>query len=216
MNLVAKTEIILIRHGETVWNLEERLQGQLDSPLTPLGVAQAQAVATRLQDEKFSALYSSDLGRAWQTANAIATRTGHSIVTDPRLREKHFGIVHGLTIAEVQANHPTIYAERGVHSPDYAAPEGESTRQMLTRGWAAISEIAERHRGERVVAVTHGGVISVVIRHILGVPLEQPRRFELTNASLHIIFQTDAAWQVETLGDVHHLRNLPALDYVNR
>jgi len=216
MNLVAKTEIILIRHGETIWNLEERLQGQLDSPLTPLGIAQVQAVAIRLQDEKFSALYSSDSGRAWQTANAIATRTGHTIMVDARLREKHFGIVHGLTIAEVQANHPAIYAERSMHSPDYAAPEGESSRQMLTRGWAALNEIAARHRGERAVAVTHGGLISVVIRHILGVPLDQPRRFELTNASLHIIFQTDAVWQVETLGDVHHLRNLPALDYVNR
>ena len=207
-----KTEIILVRHGETAWNVEERMQGQLDSPLTKLGMAQTQAVAKRLQQETFTTLYSSDLGRAYQTAAAIAALTGHAIQTDERLREKHFGIIQGLRSTEIQSTYPGIYAERGMHSPDYVVPGGESTRQVLTRSWAALHEWAVRHPGERIVAVTHGGVISGLLKHVLGLSLEQPRRFEILNTSLHLVSYTDETWWVETLNDVHHLRNLPALD----
>ncbi|MDQ3248458.1 MAG: histidine phosphatase family protein, partial [Chloroflexota bacterium] len=160
------TEIILVRHGETAWNVEERLQGQMDSPLTPLGLAQTQAVANRLQHETFTTLYSSDLVRTQQMARAIAALTNHAIVLDQRLREKHFGIVQGMLGDEVQAAYPEISRDYRAGSPDYVVPGGESTHQLLARGLAFVNQIADRQPGEKIVAVTHGGLISALVRHI--------------------------------------------------
>ena len=104
------TEILLIRHGETLWNQQGRMQGQNDSPLTPTGLEQARKLARRLKDVAFTALYSSDLGRAHQTARCIADATGHEIIADRGLRERSFGIFEGLTNAEIQVRHPEDYA----------------------------------------------------------------------------------------------------------
>jgi probable phosphoglycerate mutase len=190
------TEILLIRHGETVWNVEERYQGQLDSPLTPLGISQAQAVAERLCQEHFTHLYASDLGRAYNTAKAIAARTGHAILTDSRLREKHGGVIQGMNHAEVQLHQPEISTLYQARLPDYVIPGGESTRAVLARSMACLSELVARHPSERLVVVTHGGVLSVVLRHVLGIPLETPRRFALPNAAIHTISYTSQGWRV--------------------
>lgn len=128
------------------------------------------------------------------------------------MREKHFGLIQGLVSAEVKATYPEVYADRHLRSPDYVVPGGENTRQVLTRSWAALHEWAERHQGERIVAVTHGGVISGLLKHSLGLLLEQPRRFEILNTSLHLVSYINETWWVETLNDVNHLRSLPALD----
>ena len=97
-----KTELILVRHGETVWNATGRIQGQGDSPLTERGIAQAQAVARRLQHEPFTTLYASHLGRVIETARYIAALTGHAITIDERLQERAYGIFEGLTYEEAQ------------------------------------------------------------------------------------------------------------------
>jgi probable phosphoglycerate mutase len=96
------TQLILIRHGETVWNREHRMQGQRDSSLTATGVRQAHLLGRRFRHEKFGALYSSDLGRAYQTAHSVAEATGHTIIVDKRLRERHFGVFEGLTYCIVR------------------------------------------------------------------------------------------------------------------
>ena len=117
-----QTHFILVRHGETTWNLEGRRQGQSDSPLTAIGLAQARAIADRLADERVDALYSSDLTRALHTAAQIAVACNLPVLPDARLREKSFGVIEGLRSVEVQAAHPEVAACIERKSPDYAPP----------------------------------------------------------------------------------------------
>lgn len=199
------TRVILLRHGETTWNLEGRYQGQLDSPLTPVGLDQAQALARRAAGMKFSALYSSDLGRARQTAGCIAESTGHQIRLDARLRERHLGIFQNLLKAGLRQKFPDEYHLFKSGGPDHVLPEGESARQAADRGNACLEELARRHPGETIVVVTHGGNLSALLRHTLGIPLDAPRRFERDNASWNVFSYADGRWLLETWGDTSHL-----------
>jgi len=200
-----RTQLIIVRHGQTQWNLKLIRQGHLDSPLTERGVVQAKALAERLRRETFSALYSSDLGRALQTAQMIADATGHKIVTDPRLRERHLGIFQGLNGDELREKFPEEYRLHRTMGPSYVIPGGESMRQQVERNVAYFNEIAEKHFGETVVVVTHGGVLSGFFRHALAIPLEAPRRFEFMNASLNVFAYEHGNWMLRTWGDVSHL-----------
>jgi probable phosphoglycerate mutase len=200
-----RTQIIIVRHGETEWNIAGIRQGHLDSRLTNKGVAQAKALAQRLEREHFSALYSSDLGRALQTAMAIADLTGHEIVTDERLRERHLGIFQGLSGDEINAKYPEERRLFRTVGPDYVIPGGESMRQQVERNVAYLNELANKHVGETVVVVTHGGVVSGFFRHTLNIPLDAPRRFEFVNAGINVFFREDENWMLLTWGDVSHL-----------
>jgi 2,3-bisphosphoglycerate-dependent phosphoglycerate mutase len=200
-----RTHLIIVRHGQTQWNLKLIRQGHLDSPLTETGIAQAQALGERLMRETFTALYSSDLGRAVQTAQMIAAATGHEIITDPRLRERHLGIFQGLNGDELKEKYPEEYRLHRTMGPSYVIPGGESMRQQVERNVAYFNEIAEKHLGETVVVVTHGGVLSGFFRHALSIPLEAPRRFEFTNASLNVFTYEAENWMLRTWGDVSHL-----------
>lgn len=200
-----RTQLIMVRHGQTQWNLKLIRQGHLDSPLTEMGLAQAKALGDRLARETFSALYSSDLGRAVQTAQMIAAATGHEIVTDPRLRERHLGIFQGLNGDELKEKYPEEYRLHRTMGPSYVIPGGESMRQQVERNVAYFNEIAEKHLGETIVVVTHGGVLSGFFRHALSIPLEAPRRFEFTNASLNVFTYEAGSWMLRTWGDVSHL-----------
>ncbi len=202
-----RTEMILVRHGETHWNAEGRIQGKEDSPLTERGILQAKAVAVRLQHEGFTALYASHLGRVRETAQHIAAVTGHTIQTDERLQERSYGIFEGLTQTEASTRHTTLYQTyKTNYSPDFAVPEAESMRQMLARGQTVFQELTQRHPGERIVVVSHGSFLRVILGTILGVQLGNRYGFQLANGSLsEIVFETDE-WRVTTLGEVYHLR----------
>jgi probable phosphoglycerate mutase len=200
-----RTQFIIVRHGETEWNIAKIRQGHLDSALTSKGLAQAQALAQRLGRERFSALYSSDLGRAIQTAREIASITGHEIVTDARLRERHLGIFQGLNADEISAKYPEERRRLRTQGPDYVIPEGESMRQQVERNVAYLDSLASKHSGETVVVVTHGGVVSGFFRHTLTIPLDAPRRFEFVNAGVNIFTHEDGNWMLLTWGDVSHL-----------
>lgn len=200
-----KAEIIVVRHGETIWNLDGRRQGHLDSPLTAIGVAQAQAIARRLSSQSLSLLYSSDLGRAYETAKIIENSTGAKIIVDERLRERHLGIFQGLKTEEVQRAYPDEYRLHKTLGPDYAIPGGESMRQQVERNLACLEEIALRHLGETIVVVTHGGVLSGLFRHVLSIPLEAPRRFEFYNGSINTFTYEHGSWMLCTWGDLSHL-----------
>jgi probable phosphoglycerate mutase len=200
-----RTQLIIVRHGQTEWNLKLIRQGHLDSPLTEKGVIQAKALAERLSRETFSALYSSDLGRAVQTAQTIADATGRRIVTDPRLRERHLGIFQGFTGDELKEKYPEEYRLHRTIGPSYVIPGGESVEQQVVRNVAYLREIAEKHLGETVVVVTHGGVLSGFFRHALSIPLAAPRRFEFMNASLNVFAYEAGNWMLRTWGDVSHL-----------
>lgn len=200
-----RTQLIIVRHGETEWNIKGIRQGNLDSALTPKGLMQAKALAQRLARENFSALYSSDLGRAVQTALEISSLTGHEIITDARLRERHLGIFQGLNADEIKEKYPEEYKLHRTLGPDYVIPGGESVRQQVARNIAYLNEIGEKHLGETIVVVTHGGVISGLFRHTFAIPFTAPRRFEFTNAGLNVFAYEKGDWFLLTWGDVSHL-----------
>jgi probable phosphoglycerate mutase len=200
-----RTQIIIVRHGQTQWNTRKIRQGHLDSELTDKGVAQARALGQRLARESFTALYSSDLGRALHTARMIAAMTGHEIVTDERLRERHLGVFQGLSGDEIKDKHPEEYRLHRTLGPEYVIPGGESVRQQVARNVDCLDEIALKHPGEKVVVVTHGGVVSGLFRHALDIPLDAPRRFEFVNAGLNVFAYEDGHWILRTWGDVSHL-----------
>ena len=182
----------------------------------PLGgeanVDQANALALRLSHEKFANLYSSDLGRAVHTAQMIGDVTGQEVSTDPRLRERHLGIFQGLSGDEIKLKYPEEYRLHRTVGPDYVIPGGESVRQQIARNVTCLSEISEKHSGETIVVVTHGGVLSGLFRHTLSIPLEAPRRFEFTNAGLNVFHYQDGTWFLQTWGDLSHLGEVGTVD----
>lgn len=182
-----RTRVVLVRHGETVWNVEGRLQGHLDSELTPRGVAQAESVAARLRGSKPTALYSSDLGRARKTAQRIAEATGCPVTLEPRLRERGLGIFEGLDEAEISSRYPEEWRRFLTRDPDYCVPNGESSRDRVVRSRAVLEEVAARHPGSTIVLVTHGGILDGIFRFIVGLPLERPRQFKIWNAGINLI-----------------------------
>ncbi len=206
------TEFILIRHGETAWNAEVRIQGHLDSPLNDEGLAQALLVGERLGRESFDHFYCSDLGRALQTAQPIADHSGKQPVREPRLRERHLGIFQGLTGPECEARFPEDYARFRQRDPDHAIPQGESIRQVHDRVAAWLTEMAARHAGGRIVAVTHGGVLDAAYRFVNRIALEKTRDFPVLNASVNCLQYDGKAWQVSAWGDISHLTRDAALD----
>jgi probable phosphoglycerate mutase len=199
------TDILLVRHGETLWNQQGRMQGQQDSPLTELGVRQARLLARRLKDVPFVALYSSDLGRAHRTAVSIADETGHEIVSDVRLRERNFGIFEGLTNAEIKQRYPDHHAIFSRRDPHFVMPGGESAVAFRDRCLACLAEIAARHAGEAAVVVAHGLVLDAVYRAAHGMQIEQPRGFPLLNCSINTFRYADGTWSALAMCDVTHL-----------
>jgi len=207
------TKFFVIRHGETIWNTQGIKQGHLDSPLNSVGVRQAQAIAVRLAEEPFAHLYSSDLGRAYGTAQLIAAQTGHEIITDARLRERNFGIFQGSTDAEVKAEYPLEHRSHLDDKERYVIPEGESLQQFFARAVACLEDLSVRHNGQDIAVVTHGGVIDAWFRFVLDIPLHAPRKAKLWNVGLNCIArEDDGEWRLHTWGDRSHVRFINTLD----
>jgi 2,3-bisphosphoglycerate-dependent phosphoglycerate mutase len=207
-----RTQFIIVRHGQTQWNYRGIRQGHLDSDLTARGIAQAKALGIRLAREHFTTLYSSDLGRAVHTARIIAASTGHEIVTDAQLRERHLGIFQGLDGDQIRAKYPEEHRLHRTVGPDYVIPEGESVRQQVARNVAYLTQIAPNHLGETIVVVTHGGVLSGLFRHTFSIPFDAPRRFEFTNAGLNVFNYEKGNWFLQTWGDTSHLCEVGTID----
>jgi probable phosphoglycerate mutase len=199
------TRVIAVRHGQTEWNVQARIQGQGDSRLTPEGEAQARSIAQRLAAERFDVLVSSDLGRAAATAQAIAERCGKPVVLDSRLRERHFGAGEGMTYEEVDRVYPGAFARIRNVDPDFVIPGGESRRQFHDRVRAAFDSLASTHEGRTLVVVTHGGVLATFFRHVHGIPLEAAHPIAITNASYNVLKHDEARWAIETWSDNAHL-----------
>jgi 2,3-bisphosphoglycerate-dependent phosphoglycerate mutase len=197
--------LVVVRHGETQWNLASRIQGHADSPLTPAGEAQAQAIAGRLARERFDRLVSSDLGRAWRTAEAIAARTGHAIVPDPRLRERNYGVAEGLTYGEIGVHYPEIFSRVRDTDPDYVVPGGESRTQLFERVRDAFESLARESEGARLAVVCHGGVLAALYRHVHGIPVGAAQPIPIPNASYNALLYDAGRWEVEAWADTAHL-----------
>jgi probable phosphoglycerate mutase len=208
------TRLIIIRHGETEWNVEGRVMGQLDSRLTTAGVAQAGRLASRLGPINVHALYSSDLGRAETTAQTIVGESG-ALVSDDRLRERHMGIFQGLTLAEMRSLHPQERAEYETRGGVAAAPDGESVMQHLNRTVDFLDDVVARHGGGTVAIVTHGGMLRALLQYVLGIPYTATLRFRRPNAAMNVFTHQSGRWELDTWGDVSHLEGLSALDHPN-
>ena len=193
--------LCLVRHGETAWNAEGRVQGQLDIPLSETGLAQARSIAAALPGGRFGALYTSDLERVRQTAEPVAAKLALEMRLEPRLRERHYGIFQGLTYAEAKASLPDDYARFKAKDPDFDFHTGERLRDFFARAVECIDEIAQRHDGEEVLIFTHGGVLEMAYRHATGCGLSTPRTFELPNAAFNWIEN----WKVLGWADCDHL-----------
>ena len=199
------TQVILIRHGETEWNKQRRMQGHLDSPLSEKGLRQAQLLGKRRAQMKFDALYSSDSGRAHTTARCVAEASGHTVVVEPRLRERNFGVFEGLTRDEMIASYPEDYARFKSRDQHFAMPRGESGVQFRARAIACMDEIIARHPQQQLVVVTHGLVLDVFYRIAMGIAPDEPRIHELVNAGINRLRHDGTSWHIETWGDGSHL-----------
>lgn len=200
------TRICLVRHGETAWNAEGRVQGQLDVPLSEIGHAQARATAAALAGERFEAVYASDLSRACQTAAPVAERLGLPVWLEPALRERHYGMFESLTYVEVKERFPAEYARFRDKDPEFDFVSGESLRRFAERTVACIAGLVRRHAGGSILVVTHGGVLEMVFRHAAGRGLSSPRDFELPNAGLNRLEASPEGWRVLQWADVAHLQ----------
>jgi len=199
------TRVVVVRHGQTYWNVEARIQGHGDSDLTPEGVAQAEAIAARLADEPCDLLISSDLGRAHETAKRVAARNGRPIVLDPRLRERAFGVGEGMSYAELDRTYPGSFVRTGTVDADLAVPGGESRRQFHARVCSAFEDYAARHAGRNLVVVAHGGVLSSLYRHVNGIALESVHPIPIANASYNRLAHDGSRWTIERWSDTAHL-----------
>ena len=211
---MTEAKIVLVRHGETVWNTERKWQGYKNSPLTQNGIDQARAVAQRLKEMSFTTLYSSPLGRAMQTAEIISEATHHEIIKVSGIMERSTGVFEGLSIDEIKANYPDELQDFENSGPDYAPPGGESARQHEQRVMQSLTELAARHPNEQVLVVTHGGVLNRLLRNVLGIGLDTPRNFKIMNTSINVFGFTDNKWELHTWGDISHLDHLKSLDEV--
>ena len=199
------TRILAIRHGETAWNKDARIQGQLDIPLNDTGLWQASRTAEALRSEAIAAVYSSDLKRAAQTALAIAQTQELELNHHTGLRERHFGECQGSTWADLETQRPDITDAWRRRVPDFAPPGGESLLALRERVEQTFQELAARHVGEQIVIVAHGGVLDILYRAAARVDLQAPRTWALANAGINRVLWTPEGLSLVGWGDVSHL-----------
>ncbi len=201
------TRILAIRHGETAWNVDARLQGHLDIPLNDVGLRQAEHLARALAGrEAVDAIYASDLSRAHATAQAIAQAMGHTVSTHAGLRERHFGVFQGSTFEEVQAQLPEHAWHWRKRTPDWTPPEGgESLLALHERIVRTVDELAARHTGQQIVMVAHGGVLDILYRAATRLDLQAPRTWQLTNTAVNRLLWTPQGLSLVGWGDTSHL-----------
>jgi len=209
---MSETLLTLVRHGETEWNAVGRIQGHLDIPLSDIGLAQAAAIGRRLGGEAFDAILSSDLERALQTTRPISRHSEQTIVRDVRLRERHLGVLQGLTGEEAAMHQPQAWQAFKARHPDAPLEGGETLAEFSRRVVGLIEHLLMTYTGSRLLLVTHGGVIDAAYRHVTGMPLNVPRDFPIYNASVNVMRHRDSIWTIESWGDVSHLPQELAMD----
>ncbi|QWE24651.1 histidine phosphatase family protein [Polynucleobacter sp. AP-Elch-400A-B2] len=205
---MSTTKLCLIRHGETTWNAERRLQGHTDIPLNPKGIQQARQMAQAIKNTKlsFDALYTSDLKRAADTANAIVELFGVEARVDSALRERHFGALQGLTIQDAPLLQPAIWQAHIARDLEHELAGGESIEQFAIRVQTVLDKIQEQHSGQTILLVSHGGTLDMVYRIASKQALSAERVASVPNASFNwISHQKGVGWSVEKWADTRHL-----------
>ncbi|APG16451.1 MULTISPECIES: 2,3-diphosphoglycerate-dependent phosphoglycerate mutase GpmB [Kosakonia] len=213
-------QVYLVRHGETQWNAERRIQGQSDSPLTDKGETQAWQVAERAKALGITHIIASDLGRTRRTAEIIADACGCEITLEPRLRELDMGVLERRHIDSLTEEEESWRRQLVNGTADGRIPDGESMQELSDRMHAALATCLELPEGSRPMLVSHGMALGCLVSTILGLPAYAERRLRLRNCSIsRIDYQHSpwlaSGWVVETAGDVSHL-DAPALDELQR
>ena len=199
------TRVCIIRHGETAWNQEQRIQGQTDIPINQRGRIQAESVALKAAQYKFKAIYSSDLSRAYETARLLFEQAEHSVIRASQLRERHFGIFQGKLKEEIAHQCPegySRYLKRDIH---YDFECGESILAFAKRSMAIFDELAAKHANQQIAVVCHAGLLDIMYRHVTGRSLESERDFVIPNCALNWFHHDGTDWHLDTWNDHLHL-----------
>ena len=206
------TRFIVVPHCISLFNEQKRLQGQLDIDLNELGRWQAERAGSALADSALQVIYSSDLCRAHNTAQAIARHSGIAapdIRIHHGLRERCFGRFEGLTYAQVGELHPEDALRWKQRDPEWAPPGGESQTEVFARVHAALDQIAAQHTGEHIAIVTHGGVLDVFYRLATGQSISAARTWDLGNCAINRLLWTPQALTLVGWADTGHLDQGP-------
>jgi broad specificity phosphatase PhoE len=203
------THVLLIRHGQSEGNAARRFGGHTATPLSPRGRRQAQATARALQSEELTAIYSSDLARALETAQPLAKLTGLSIQPARAFRERSVGVMEGLTFEDAAQQHPEQYAALLRRDFEHVLTGGESYRQLLDRAWQKLDEIIAHHKGGKIAVFSHTGTICILALHLMGA-LDAPelKPVWITSANCAVTrfeLRDDGFVRVLTINDTRHL-----------
>jgi 2,3-bisphosphoglycerate-dependent phosphoglycerate mutase len=194
--------LYLVRHGQSLYNAERRIQGQFDVRLSPFGLRQGAALAAAFRSLTIDAIYASPLARAHETAELIATPLGLPVHTDDRLKEINAGVFQGVLWTEIEQHSPDLAVRWREQDPDFVIPGGESRRALAERGRAAFEAIhAAGHR--QAIVVAHGGVLAGALKSLLGIPMEN-NPFSFYNASISKL-SWDRRIKLLTLNQLDHL-----------
>ena len=199
------TRVLAVRHGETAWNVDTRIQGQLDIGLNEVGRWQARRLGQALAGEGLSAVYSSDLSRAFETAQAVAEAVGLVVRPDPGLRERGFGVFQGQTFTEIAARWPDQSARWRKRDPAFGPEGGESLQAFYDRCVGAAERLVAAHPGQTVALVAHGGVMDCLYRAATRLGLQAPRSWQVTNAAINRLLYSDQGFSLVGWADASHL-----------
>ena len=199
------TRIIAIRHGETTWNVDTRIQGHLDIPLSANGRWQAERLANALRDEPITAIYASDLSRAWETAQYVGHTQGLRVIKEVALRERDFGDFEGKTFAEIEVLLPEQSLRWRKRDPEFYPAGGESLVALRTRVMEVAERLAALHPGEQIALVGHGGVMDVLYRAATRLNIQAPRTWTLGNAAINRLLWTPEGFTLVGWADTQHL-----------
>ena len=199
------TRITAIRHGETAWNADTRIQGHLDIPLNSAGRRQAERLALALSDQPITAIYASDLARARETAQYVARALGKEVIEEKGLRERAFGEFEGRTFAEIEIQLPEQSLRWRKRDPEFAPAGGESLLALRKRVLNAAERLAAKHPGELIAMVGHGGVMDVLYRAATKLDLQAPRSWALGNAAINRLLWTPEGFTLVGWADTNHL-----------
>jgi len=205
LNSAQATRILAIRHGETLWNVDSRIQGHLDISLNDTGRWQAERLGLALKDEPIAAIYASDLSRAHDTALAVSRHTGVPVQAEPGLRERSFGEFEGRTFAEIETELPAQAQRWRQRDPTFTPAGGESLLMLEARVLSVAARLAAQHPGEQIALFAHGGVMDILYRAATRLDLQAARTWALGNTAINRLLWSPEGFSLVGWADVQHL-----------
>jgi probable phosphoglycerate mutase len=199
------TRLIALRHGETAWNVDSRIQGHLDIGLNDTGRWQAERLGMALKDEPMAAIYASDLSRAHDTALAVSRHTGVPVRPEPGLRERCFGEFEGRTFAEIETELPAQAQRWRQRDPTFTPAGGESLLMLEARVLSVAARLAAQHPGEQIALFAHGGVMDILYRAATRLDLQAARTWALGNTAVNRLLWSPEGFSLVGWADVQHL-----------